>query len=136
VALYPHYGFWLERVEHAVRIVKKVDRENVGVVFNLCHWLRTESGKNMHHALQVAKPHLFLVSINGADHDGGWDELIQPLDSGEYDVYPVVKTLKELGYTGPIGLQCYGIQAKPREHLARSMKAWWQLNRRLHTDEN
>lgn len=136
VALYPHYGFWLERVEHAVRIVKKVDRENVGVVFNLCHWLRTESGKNMHHALQVAKPHLFLVSINGADHDGGWDELIQPLDSGEYDVYPVLKTLKELGYTGPIGLQCYGIQAKPREHLARSMKAWWQLNRRLQTDEN
>ena len=31
-------------------------------------------------------PHLFVVSINGADHEGDWDRLIQTLDRGEYDV--------------------------------------------------
>ena len=48
-----------------------------------------------------------MVSINGADHTGGWDRLIQPLDRGEFDVYGFLKTLRDLGYTGPIGLQCY-----------------------------
>jgi sugar phosphate isomerase/epimerase len=132
VVLYPHYGFWVERVEHAVQIVKKVKRDNVGVVFNLCHWLRAEGGKNLHSVLQMAKPYLFLVSINGADHSGGWDKLIQPLESGEYDVYPLLKALKQTGYTGPIGLQCYGIKTEPREHLARSMRAWRGFTGRLH----
>lgn len=36
--------------------------------------------------------------------------------------------LKELGYEGPIGLQCYGIGGDTREHLARSMAAWKQLS--------
>ena len=33
VALYPHSGDWLERVEDAVRVVQKADRPNVGVMF-------------------------------------------------------------------------------------------------------
>ena len=37
VALYPHHGFWVERVEDAVRIAKKVNSKNLGVTFNLCH---------------------------------------------------------------------------------------------------
>ncbi|MCX7048558.1 MAG: TIM barrel protein, partial [Candidatus Sumerlaeota bacterium] len=40
VALYPHAGDWIERVEDAVRVAKKAERKNVGVTFNLCHWLR------------------------------------------------------------------------------------------------
>ena len=39
-----------------------------------------------------------------------------------------LKTLKELGYKGPIGLQCYGIGGDTREHLARSMAAWKTLS--------
>ena len=40
VLLYPHSYDWLERIEDAVRVADKVDRPNVGVMFNLCHWLR------------------------------------------------------------------------------------------------
>ncbi len=36
----------------------------------------------------------------------------------------LLKTLDELGYTGPVGLQCFGIGGDAREHLARSMAAW------------
>jgi hypothetical protein len=39
----------------------------------------------------------------------------------------LLKTLKQLGYRGPIGLQCYGIGGDAREHLARSMAAWRKL---------
>ena len=39
VALYPHAGFWVERTDHAVQLAKRVNRPNVGVSFNLCHFL-------------------------------------------------------------------------------------------------
>jgi len=131
IALYPHTGFWLERVEDAVRVAKKVGRENVGVTFNLCHWLRVD-GTNMKARLELALPYLFMVTINGADPEGtGWDRLIQPLDRGTFDMYGFLKTLKELGYTGPIGLQGYGIKGDPYENLKRSMAAWRALCDRI-----
>ena len=39
IALYPHVGMWVHRMEDALRVVKKVDRKNVGLTFNLCHAL-------------------------------------------------------------------------------------------------
>ena len=41
IALYPHAQFWLQRVEDAVRIAHALDDSNVGITFNLCHWLKT-----------------------------------------------------------------------------------------------
>ena len=134
VALYPHTGDWLERVEDAVRVVQKVDRKNVGVMFNLCHWLKVDDEKNLEAVLKQALPHLFAVTINGADRGlgrrGGWDRLIRPLDGGTFDVAGFLGTLGKLGYTGPIGLQCYGLRGDAREHLQRSMKAWRRLSAR------
>ncbi len=131
VALYPHTGDWLERVEDAVRVARKVDRKNVGVMFNLCHWLKVDDEKNLEPLLKLAMPRLFAVTINGADsvaaRRAGWDRLIQSLDRGSFDIHGFLKTLKRLGYTGPIGLQCYGIRGDAREHLARSMAAWREL---------
>ena len=73
-------------------------------------------------------PHLIMATINGADfvagEDHGWDQLIQPLDSGNYDVFIVVKKLRASGYLGPIGLQGYGIKGDPQTLLSRSMKTW------------
>jgi len=39
--------------------------------------------------------------------------------------------LKDLGYRGPVGLQCYGIPGDARDHLAQSMAAWRAMNERL-----
>lgn len=124
VALYPHVGFYVARVEDAVRIAEKVDRPNVGASFNLCHWLKVGDEPNMRARMQQSLPHLMLASINGADHEGGWDRLIQTLDRGEFDVYEFVNALHELGYTGPIGLQCYNVKGDRRENLQRSIAAW------------
>ena len=129
--LYPHTGNWIQRIEEAVRVADKVDRPNVGVMFNLCHWLRVDQQRDYKPLLKQAMPRLWAVSINGADvrdDKPGWDRYIQPLDKGSFDVGAFLTALKELGYKGPIGLQCFGIGGDVREHLARSMAAWRKLS--------
>ena len=128
--LYPHVGCWVERIEDSVRVANEVDRPNVGSMFNLCHWLRVDKSRDYRPLLKAAMPRLWAVSINGADvldEKPGWQHYIQPLDAGSFDVCALLKTLKELGYKGPVGLQCYGIGGDAREHLARSMAAWQKL---------
>jgi sugar phosphate isomerase/epimerase len=128
--LYPHVSDWIERIEDAVRVAEKVDRPNVGVMFNLCHWLRVDRSRDYRPLLRKAMPWLWAVSINGAeerDEGPGWDRYIQPLDRGGFDVARFVRTLDELGYDGPIGLQCYGIGGDARDHLARSLAAWRKI---------
>ncbi len=132
--LYPHVGNWVERIEDSIRVAGKVNRPNVGVMFNLCHWLKVDKSRDYKSLLQKAMPRLWAVSINGADEfdaGGDWNHYIQPLDKGSFDIGKFLKTLKELGYQGPIGLQCYGIGGDAREHLARSMEAWKKLSKNL-----
>jgi sugar phosphate isomerase/epimerase len=133
VALYPHVGDWIERVEDAVRVAKKVDRKNVGVTFNLCHWLAVDDRKNMRPLMELAMPHLFVVTVNGSNRNvsrsqrQGW---IQPLDRGTYDVGKFIRALRKLGYSGPVGLQCYGIKGDVRENLKGSIDAWRKFSAR------
>ncbi len=131
VILYPHVNNWLERVEDGVRLARKLDRPNVGVMFNLCHWLKLDDESKLKPLLQSALPYLMAVSINGTDTGaeirsgkGNW---IQPLDSGSFQVANVLRVLRDLGYRGPIGLQCYGLPGDARDHLARSRAAWRKL---------
>jgi len=139
LVLYPHTGDWLVRMDHAVRLARKVDRPNVGVIFNLCHFLRNEDPATLDSVLESAKPYLFMVSINGAEPEAksepGWAKLIQPLDQGTLDIYGLLKTLDKLDYTGPVALMCYGIGGDAQEHLARSMAEWRRLQERLRRDE-
>ena len=127
VALYPHTGFYVQRVEDAVRLAEKADRKNLGVTFNLCHWLKVD-GRDLVATLRAAQPHLFCVTVNGADRDGkDWKSLIQPLDRGSYDLGDLLRILREMRYDGPIGLQHYGIGGDARENLARSIAGWRRL---------
>ncbi len=132
VALYPHAGAWLERVEDATRLAGKVNRASVGVTFNLCHWLKVEgSERDPQPVLRAALPRLMFVTINGADTGEtkamGWDRLIRPLGEGSYDVGAFLKILRGVGYTGPIGFQGYGIKSAPADVLARTMTEWRRL---------
>ena len=132
--LYHHTGSWLDRSDDAVRLADKVNRPNVQVMFNLCHWLRMEKSRDYRAALKLALPRLGAVSINGADDSSDapdWSGYIQPLGRGSFDVFGFLTALRELGYTGPIGLQCYGLRGDARDYLAQSMKAWRDYSSRL-----
>lgn len=135
LALYPHFGSWLETAQDAVRLIKKADRPNVGLCLNLCHWLRTDNPANLEQVLQLVKPYLFHVTINGADtgdtRSMGFDRLIQPLGSGSYDVGVFLKAVKKAGYQGPIGLQGWGFKGERRELLTRSMAGWEDLSKSM-----
>ena len=131
VAIYPHQGCWAERVQDAVRLAQKVDRKNLGVTFNLCHCLMAGDEAQIPELLTAAAPYLRLVTINGADRDAAntsWERLIRPLDNGTYEVGLVLKQLAARGYTGPIGLQGFGVRLPAGENLTRSMAAWRKLN--------
>ena len=128
LAIYHHVGFLAEKVEDSYRLALKVNRQNVGSVFNLCHFLKTDSEENLEKVLNLTLPKLFAVSISGAD--GGntksmdWDRLIQPLGQDTFEVYRVVEMLADNGYLGPIGIQCYNIKGSPEIYLKQSIDAW------------
>jgi sugar phosphate isomerase/epimerase len=130
VALYPHSDFWLERIDDAVRLAQKANRRNVGVTFNLYHWLRTDSPENMNSAIKRAMPYLFVATVNGTIPSGS----IETLDKGTFDVYSFLKVIRQEGFTGPIGLQGYGIGGDVRDNLSRSISAWRRFSMRLATE--
>jgi sugar phosphate isomerase/epimerase len=141
IMLYPHVWFWLESVPHGIDLVEKLDRPEVGLTFNLPHWLaltRPEEEKSLRDLLARARPHLFAVSVNGATNlvnkrDRGtiWKSLIQPLGQGAFDTCDLLETLVELDFRGPVGLQCYNLPGDKAEHLARSMAAWRACQERI-----
>ncbi|HON92598.1 MAG TPA: DUF1080 domain-containing protein [Sedimentisphaerales bacterium] len=135
ISLYPHHAFWMETIEDTVRIAEKVNRPNVGVTFNLCHWLRVDKSRDAKAAIERAMPYLFVVNINGADSDGkDWNTLIQTLDRGTFDVRGFLEILRDAGYSGPIGFQGYGIGGDAHENLQRTMAAWEKYSQVLRGD--
>jgi sugar phosphate isomerase/epimerase len=130
VAIYPHMNTWTERVQDAVRLATKVGRRNLGVTFNLCHCLMAGDESKAPALLAEAMPYLFLATINGADSGAAgttWTRLIRPLGEGSYDVTHILKLLSELHYSGPIGLQGFGVQIPVTDNLTRSFSAWRRI---------
>ena len=125
IGIYHHVGLWVERFSDGVRVARRVDRPNVGAVFNLCHYLKTVGPNNLENELSDAFPFVILVSVNGADNGDtismGWNQLIQPLDQGTFDVRRVLRVLRDNDYRGPIGLQGFAIQQKPEEFFPNSV---------------
>jgi sugar phosphate isomerase/epimerase len=130
LAIYPHIGSWTERLQDALRVTKEVNRVNVGVTFNLCHCLQVGDEKLIPELLKKASPRLFMVTINGADTNAAgasWTRLIQPLGEGTFDMVTFLKELQAIGYSGPIGLQGFGLQGDIKQNLEQSMSAWRKL---------
>jgi sugar phosphate isomerase/epimerase len=140
IVLYPHMWFWLDDFITGVSLVKKIDRQNVGIIFNLPHFLAKATTRQQNHlyaVLKTAQPHLFAVSICGATPISGpqkkntetgniWDRLIQPLGEGTFDNKKLLRYLKRLDFSGPVGLQCYNIKDNPKDNLSKAI-TWWKL---------
>jgi len=132
VVVYAHVGFYAEGVPHITKLVQEANRPNLGVSFNLCHFLKLDDEKNMEKVLRNAAPYLRLVQVSGADSGDtkrmGWDRLIQPLGKGSFDMSSLLKVLNDIGYDGPFCLQCYKVPGEDRVHLKQSMDTWKALH--------
>jgi len=125
IALYPHHGFWMETAEDAKRLCQVISHPRLGICFNLCHFLRNHKETDPTAMLRACAPHLLAVTINGASTTGvSWNELIQPLGAGDFDLKGFLKALDNIKFQGPVGLQAYGIRQDPAKHLPVSMQAW------------
>jgi sugar phosphate isomerase/epimerase len=130
IAIYPHVGEWTARFGDAIRLAKVVGHPGLGVGFNLCHALAMGDEERIPALLEEAGPLLVTATINGADagiKEANWKRLIQPLDQGSYEVGVVLRKLKQIGFTGPVGFQGYGINGDARGILAPTMARWREL---------
>ena len=132
VSLYPHKGCYVATALDSLRIAEKVDRPNVGASFNLCHFLTQNNVDDLESVVRKVAPRMNLVSINGADNGSKLPlgEALQRLDKGTFDNSKLLKLLDEVGYKGPIGLQCFSIKGDDKENLTASMNAWKKINSR------
>ncbi|MEO7599076.1 MAG: sugar phosphate isomerase/epimerase family protein [Opitutus sp.] len=130
LVLYPHLGCMPATAEQAMALVTKSERANVGITVNLAHELAAGNGARLPEIIRRVAPMLQMVSINGATDQPGalWKNFIQPLGRGDYNVAVLLETLREVNYTGSIGLQSYAIRGEPRSNLKESMQAWKTLN--------
>ncbi len=126
VALYPHKDSYPATAEQALSLVERVQRTNVGLTVNLAHELAAGNGARLPGILRRVAPLLELVTLNGATNRPGpaWDNYIQLLGDGEYDVALLLRTLREIRYTGPVGIQFYGVKGDSRQNLEATMRAW------------
>lgn len=129
VALYPHFGFGVATMPQAMELISKVDHPNLGVMLNLCHFLRSEKLEDLEGVIKSAGDRLFAVSTAGADADGKeWDSLIQTLDRGTFPQRRLLSALDQAGFKGPLTLQCYNVKGDKKENLTKSMAAWTELS--------
>lgn len=129
VAVYPHAGFYIATATDAVRIVKLVNRPNVGVSINLCHEFVTNHGGQIDDTIKQAAPVSFLASINGME--ASKKNYFGRLDQGDFDLVDYLKKLRAAGYRGPIGWQGFKVEGDTRENLQLTMEAWKRIEKEL-----
>ncbi len=135
-SIYPHTGDSLFTARQSVPFVREAAHPNLGLTLNLGHELRNRQGADLLAIVDEVKDVLNVVTIQGTvdavkNPTYDWKLLVQPLGRGDYDVRPLLRKLQQIGYTGPIGLQCYGIEGDMVAILTESMQAWQALRKQL-----
>lgn len=126
IAPYMHIGNWIETIDDNIRIAKAVNRRNVGVMFHLYHW-QAVGGRGiakLRTDLLHAKPYLLAVVIQGTDENKATHRI---LGEGTYDMVPLVKTLREIDYRGPLGTMGYTQSGDIPAKLALAHTAWKKI---------
>jgi sugar phosphate isomerase/epimerase len=140
VAIYSHYSFYVERTDHALALAKQVNRKNVGLTFNLCHWLATTNQQErmmLKPHLKELNPYLKMITISGANDVISqskviWDDYILPLGQGSFNTYELVRyIMKDLKFKKPIGVQCYNIKGDKVALVKNTISVWESYKNRL-----
>lgn len=139
VAIYPHYKFYVENVNHALSLATMVNKGNVGLSFNLCHWLATTDDKNRKDYrthLKALRSYIKMITICGANDvitsKPLWDDYILPLGKGSFDTFNLIKyCIEDLRLRVPIGVQCYNIDMDKKLLVRQTIQVWNEWINRL-----
>ena len=126
IAPYMHIGNWIETIDDNVRIARAVGRRNVGVMFHLHHWqaVGNRDLRKLREDLIKARPYLMIVVIQGTDTDKATHKI---LGEGSFDMAPLVRTLGEMNYQGPLGTMGYTQSGDIPGKLDRAYRAWEKI---------
>jgi sugar phosphate isomerase/epimerase len=145
LSLYPHAGGWLSKTEHGIALCQKINNPALRLVFSGYHWF-AQGGQNLRAILQHAAPYLSSVSTCGSRRNehitkfgfpvapGAYAQLpatIEPLDQGDLDNFALMAALRQVGYSGPIGLLGYAVGGDVYANLRRSIVAFRDIEKRL-----
>lgn len=133
LALYPHFSFTLETFTDALRLARILDHEQVKCMFCAYHWhhIHCFQGKepSPEKLLKEAGDLLAAVNVNGSrllkepeDIYNGMNPTIEPLGRGDLDCRSIVHTLREMNFTGPIGIQGYAVSEEPVPAIQESFQ--------------
>ena len=101
VGLYNHGG-WFGEPENEIAILGRLERPNVGLVYNLHHG--HDHLDRFPALLATMKPYLLALNLNGMVKDGEKSgKKILPLGQGDQDL-SLLRTIRDSGYRGPIGI--------------------------------
>ena len=130
--LYPHFAFWLERVDQALELLRGYDTDRLGLTFPAFHVYALE-GNGFLAALDRAAPYLRGANTNGSRRLSGqyFPVTIEPVGEGDFDNFAFLGRLRELGYAAPLGIQAYGVGGDVYAHLRRSLAAIRDIEHRL-----
>lgn len=131
--LYPHLTFWLERHEDAVRLCRRLDHPNLGIVFCGPHWYMA-GGRDIVATLEEAGPYIKQVNLAGIREDSkGWAGVARTalLDEGDLDNFVLLGALKKIGFEGMIGFQGWQLGGDTYRKLNHSLQAFRDMERRV-----
>ena len=100
ISLYNH-GDWFGEPINQVGIIEKMEAKDIGIVYNF-HHAHTQV-KEFSALLSKMLPYLNTVNLNGMKIEG---PKIMTLEEGDEEL-GMLKTLKESGYKGALGIICH-----------------------------
>lgn len=133
IHLYPHINHWMERIEDAVRLCRKLEHPNLGAAFCGFHWFAAD-GQDVFGKINLARSHLCQVNLCGSRRTAsevGGKATVEPMGQGELDNFAILGFLREIGYNGMIGFQGYSIGGDVYANLRQSLSAFRDMERRL-----
>lgn len=133
ILLYPHLTFWLERHEDAVRLCRRLNHPNLGIVFCGPHWYMA-GGRDINAILEVAGPYIKQVNLAGIKLDpNGWAGVARTelIDEGVLDNFVILGALKKFGFDGEIGFQGWELGGDTYSKLRHSIQSFRDMERRI-----
>jgi sugar phosphate isomerase/epimerase len=101
VGLYNHGG-WFGVPENMVKLLRAIDRPNVGIVYNLHH--AHDELDRLPQVLELLSPHLLVLNVNGMQSAGDQvGKKILVIGEGDRDL-EVFAAIQNSKYRGPIGI--------------------------------